>query len=113
MALTLQQQTLNYVLDQGGTFSKVITAKDTAGANVAITSGTAAGKMRQSYHSSNNVHAFTTAIEGSNVTISLTSTQTTAISEGNYVYDVEYTQSGGDVERVAEGIITVSQEATK
>ena len=113
MALTLQKQTLNYVLDQGCTFSKVITAKDTAGANVAISSGTAAGKMRQSYHSSNNVHAFTAAIEGSNVTISLTSTQTTAISEGNYVYDVEYTQAGGDVERVAEGIITVSPEATK
>ena len=113
MALTLQKQTLNYVLDQGCTFSKVITAKDTAGANVAISSGTAAGKMRHSYHSSNNVHAFTTAIEGSNVTISLTSTQTTAISEGNYVYDVEYTQAGGDVERVAEGIITVSPEATK
>ena len=113
MALTLQKQTHNYVLDQGCTFSKVITAKDTAGANVAISSGTAAGKMRQSYHSSNNVHAFTTAIEGSNVTISLTSTQTTAISEGNYVYDVEYTQAGGDVERVAEGIITVSPEATK
>ena len=29
------------------------------------------------------------------------------------IYDVEYTQSGGDVERVAEGIITVSPEATK
>jgi len=113
VALTLQKQTLNFVLDQGCTFSKVVTAKDSAGANVTISSGTAAGKMRQSYHSSNNVHAFTTAVEGSNVTISLTSTQTTAISDGNYIYDVEYTQSGGDIERVVEGIITVSPEATK
>ena len=69
--------------------------------------------MRQSYHSSNNVHAFTTAIEGSNVTFSLTSTQTTAIPDGNYVFDVEYTQAGGDIERVVEGLITVSPEATK
>ena len=113
MALTLQKQTLNFVLDQGCTFSKVVTAKDSAGANVTISSGTAAGKMRQSFHSSNNVHAFTAAVEGSNVTISLTSTQTTAISDGNYIYDVEYTQSGGDIERVVEGIITVSPEATK
>ena len=113
MALTLQKQTLNFVLDQGCTFSKVITAKDTAGANVTISSGTTAGKMRQSYHSSNNVHAFTAAVEGSNVTISLTSTQTAAISDGNYMYDIEYTQSGGDIERVVEGIITVSPEATK
>ena len=113
MALTLQKQTLNYVLDQGCTFSKVITAKDSAGANVTISSGSAAGKLRQSYHSSNNVFTFTTAVDGSNVTISLTSTQTTSIPDGNYVYDVEYTQSGGDIERVVEGIITVSPEATK
>ena len=113
MALTLQKQTLNFVLDQGCTFSKIVTAKDTAGANVTISSGTAAGKMRQSYHSSNNVHAFTTAVEGSNVTISLTSTQTSTISDGNCVYDIEYTQSGGDIERVVEGLITVTPEATK
>ena len=70
--------------------------------------------MRQSYHSSNNITTLTTAIAGSNVTISLTATQTAAVSSGNYVYDVEYTQSGGTiVERVAEGIITVSSEATK
>ena len=113
MALTLQKQTLNFVLDQGCTFSKVVTAKDTAGANVTISTGTAAGKMRQSYHSANNVHAFTTAIEGSNVTLSMTSTETTAIPEGKYVYDIEYTQAGGDIERVVEGLITVSPEATK
>tara|TARA_B100001079_G_C16019097_1_gene343619 strand:- start:136 stop:477 length:342 start_codon:yes stop_codon:yes gene_type:complete len=113
VALTLQKQILNFVLDQGCTFSKVVTAKDTAGANVTISTGTAAGKMRQSYHSSNNVHAFTTAIEGSNVTFSLTSTQTTAIPDGNYVFDVEYTQAGGDIERIVEGLITVSPEATK
>ncbi len=113
MALTLQKQILNFVLDQGCTFSKVVTAKDTAGANVTISTGTAAGKMRQSYHSANNVHAFTTAIEGSNVTLSMTSTETTAIPEGKYVYDIEYTQAGGDIERVVEGLITVSPEATK
>ena len=58
--------------------------------------------------------ALTTAVAGSNVTISLTATQTAAVSPGNYVYDVEYTQSGGTiVERLAEGIITISAEATK
>ena len=113
MALTLQKQIRNFVLDQGCTFSKVVTAKDTAGANVTISTGTAAGKMRKSYHSSNNVHAFTTAVDGSNVTISLTSTKTTSIPNGNYVYDIEYTQAGGEIERVVEGIITVSPEATK
>ena len=114
MALTLKKQTVNMVLDQGCTFEKVITAQNSASGNVTISSGTCAGKMRQSFSSSNNVAAFTTAISGSNCTISLTATQTAALSPGQYVYDVEYTQSGGTVvERLAQGIITISEEATK
>ena len=114
MALTLQKQTVNITLDQGSTFEKEITAQNSTSGNVTISSGTASSKMRKSYHSSNNITTLTTAISGSNVTISLTATQTASVSPGNYVYDVEYTQSGGTiVERVAEGIITVSAEATK
>ena len=114
MALTLQKQTVNLVIDQGCTFEKVITAQNSTSGNVTISAGTCAAKMRQSYYSSNNITTLTTAVAGSNVTISLTATQTAAVSSGNYVYDVEYTQSGGTiVERVAEGIITVSSEATK
>ena len=114
MALTVNKQTVNMVLDQGCTFEKVITAQNSAGGNVTISTGTCAAKMRQSYSSSNNVAAFTTAVAGSNCTISLTATQTAALSSGIYAYDVEYTQSGGTiVERLAEGIITISEEATK
>ena len=114
MALTLQKQTVNIVLDQGCTFEKVITAQNSASQNVTISTGTCAAKMRQSLHSSNNITTLTTAVAGSNCTISLTATQTASLSPGNYVYDVEYTQSGGTiVERVAEGIITVYGEATK
>ena len=102
------------VLDQGCTFEKVITAQNTTSGNVTISSGTCAAKMRLSYNSSNNITTLTTAVAGSNVTLSLTATQTAALSPGNYVYDVEYTQSGGTiVERLSEGIITISAEATK
>ena len=114
MALTLQKQTVNLVIDQGCTFEKVIYAQNSTSGNVTISTGTCAAKMRQSYHSSNNITVLTAAVSGSNVTISLTATQTAAVSSGNYVYDVEYTQSGGTIiERLAEGIITVSAEATK
>ena len=114
MPLTLSKQTINLVIDQGCTFEKVIYAQNSSGANVTISSGTCAGKMRQSFSSSNNVVALTTAVAGSNCTISLTATQTAALAAGKYVYDVEYTQSGGTiVERLAEGIITISAEATK
>ena len=114
MALTLQKQTVNIALDQGCTFEKVITAQNSASQNVTISTGTCAAKMRQSYYSSNNITALTTAVAGSNVTISLTATQTAAVSPGNYVYDVEYTQSDTTtIERLAEGIITLGAEATK
>ena len=114
MALTLQKQTVIIALDQGCTFEKVITAQNSASQNVTISTGTCAAKMRQSYYSSNNITTLTTTVAGSNCTISLTATQTGTLTPGNYVYDVEYTQSGGTiVERVAEGIITVYGEATK
>jgi len=114
VALTLQKQTVNLVIDQGCTFEKVITAQNSISGNVTISAGTCAAKMRQSYYSSNNITTLTTAVAGSNVTLSLTATQTAAVSPGQYVFDVEYTQSDTTtVERVAEGIITISEEATK
>ena len=49
MALTLNKQTVNFVLDQGATFEKTITAKNTAAGNVTISSGTTSAKLRQIY----------------------------------------------------------------
>ena len=113
MALTLNKQTENFVLDQGATFIKTFTAKNTAGGDVVISSGTTAAKLRQSIDSSNNIHDFSTSVSGSNVTISMTATNTANVSaDRQYVYDVEYTQSDtSTVERLAEGIVTISPHA--
>ena len=114
MALTLNKQTVNFVLDQGSTFEKTITAKNTAGGNVTISSGSTAAKLRQSTYSGNNIHTFSTSVSGSNVTISMTATNTANVAAGQYVYDVEYTQTDTiTIERLAEGIVTVSPQATK
>ena len=113
MALTLNKQTENFVLDQGATFIKTFTAKNTAGGNVTISSGTTSAKLRQSIYSGNNIHSFSTSVSGSNVTISMAATNTANVSaDRQYVYDVEYTQSDtSTVERLAEGIVTVSPHA--
>jgi len=113
VALALNKQTANFVLDQGATFIKTFTAKNTAGGNVTISSGTTAAKLRQSIYSSNNIHSFSTSVSGSNVTLSMTATNTANVSaERQYVYDVEYTQSDtSTVERLAEGVVTVSPHA--
>jgi len=113
VALTLNKQTENFVLDQGATFIKTFTAKNTAGGDVIISSGTTAAKLRQSIDSSNNIHAFSTSVSGSNVTISMTATNTANVSaDRRYVYDIEFTQSDtSTVERLAEGIVTISPHA--
>ena len=90
MALTLNKQTVNLEVDQGATFIKTFTAKNTIGGNVTISSGTTAAKLRQSIYSSNNIHSFSTSVSGSNVTISMAATNTANISaDRQYVYDVE------------------------
>jgi len=113
VALTLNKQTENFVLDQGATFIKTFTAKNTAGGDVVISSGTTAAKLRQSIDSSNNIHDFSTSISGSNVTISMTATNTANVStDRRYVYDIEFTQSDtSTVERLAEGVVTISPHA--
>jgi len=113
VALALQKQTVNLGIDQGSTFEKVITAQNTIGGNVTISSGTTAAKLRQSIYSSNNIHSFSTSVSGSNVTLSMTATNTANVSaDRQYVYDVEYTQSDtSTVERLAEGIVTISPHA--
>ena len=114
MALTLIKQTVNFVLDQGATFEKTITAQNSASGNVIISTGTCASKMRQSTYSGNNIHTFSTSVTGSNVTISMTATNTANVAAGQYEYDIEYTQSDATtVERLAQGIVTVSPESTK
>ena len=62
MVLALNKQTVNFVLDQGATFEKTITAKNTAGGNVIISTGTTEAKLRQSIYSGNNIHDFSTSI---------------------------------------------------
>ena len=101
-------------MDQGATFEKVIYAQNSAGGNVTISTGTCAAKMRQSTYSGNNIHSFSASVAGSNVTISMTATNTANIAAGQYAYDIEYTQSDGTtIERLAEGIVTVSPQSTK
>ena len=44
----------------------------------------------------------------------MTATNTANIAAGQYAYDVEYTQSDATtIERLCEGIVTVSPESTK
>jgi hypothetical protein len=110
MAVT-RKEIINFEIDQGCDFSKTftVTAYDISG--LTITS-----KMRKTYESSSAAATFTTSIvSGSSGTYKLTlaNSLTAGLSAGRYVYDVELTLDDTTIERVQQGIITVSPQATK
>ena len=96
----------NLVMDQGSTFSTVITVYQND--SILDLSGySAAAQIRKSYSSSSST-SFTTAIDSDTttgkITLSLTSTQTAALrEEGRYVYDVEITASDSTITRPIQG----------
>ena len=106
----------NIIIDQGADFSSTITVTDTNDSIVDLTGYTAAGQIRKHYTSETAVDldiSFSVDRSDGLVTISLSSTTTTAMEAGRYVYDVEITSAGGVVTRLAEGIATVTPQVTR
>jgi len=104
----------NIVIDQGTTFSTVITLADENGDAIDLTGYSANSQIRKHYSSSNS-QSFSVSLGGAQgtVTLSLTSTQTSNLVAGRYVYDVEVTSSSNVISRIVEGIVTVTPEVTR
>jgi hypothetical protein len=104
----------NINIDQGTTFSLVVEAVHDNNSPIDLTNHTANSQIRKHYSSTNSV-SFTTNVNSSlsTVTLSLTSTQTANIEWGRYVYDVNITSNSGIVTRIVEGIATVSPRVTR
>jgi len=104
----------NLIIDQGSTFSTDLTLTDENGDPLSLSGYTANSQIRRWYTSSNTTAVFTTSINTTSSTISLTLTanQTSNLTFGRYVYDVEIT-SGSEVSRIVEGIITVTPQVTR
>ena len=106
----------NLTMDQGATFSTVITVyQDDSILDLAGYS--AAAQMRKTYESTSTSGTFTTAISSpttdGQVTLSMTDTVTTALSPGRYVYDLVVTSGGGLKTRVVEGQAIVTPGVTR
>jgi hypothetical protein len=105
----------NLFVDQGASYSNIITVASTTGAPLDLTNYTVKSQMRKSYTSS-TAYDFTASIydaANGKVRLQLNTAQSTAIIPGRYLYDVEITNSVGEKTRVIEGIVTVSPEITK
>ena len=98
-------------MDQGATFNNVINlSDDLTNANINISGYIVRSQMRRSYYSvnatANIICTITNAADGE-ITMSLSANTTANIKSGRYLFDLE------TVNRVLEGIITVTPEVTR
>ena len=111
--------TADLCIPQGATFSQVITWK-ADGDEVNLTGFTARMQIRPTAASATTTLSLTTensriALGGAagTITLSISATDTAAITAGRYVYDLELVSAGGIVTRLLQGVVTVSANVTR
>ena len=109
-------------IDQGSDATIQLELVDPAGGKKNLSNYTVSGKIKKNYtDSSGEETAFSTGIltppTDGVCTLKLTNTQTGNLKAGRYVYDVELSHTDSDantvIERVLEGVITVTPSVTK
>ena len=104
----------NIFIDQGTDFSITVDVTQADGAPLNLTGYSAAAQIRKTYGSSNVSAVFTTSISAAagQVTLSLTDPQTSGLTAGRYVYDLNIT-SGSTTTRVVEGQAIITPGVTR
>ena len=100
----------NLYIDAGADYSIIVTANQGNGDPLDLTNYIVKSQIRKSYASS-TAYDFTAAIYAATsgkIRLSLTSTQTSAIKPGRYLYDVRLTSSSGAKSRLVEGMAFVT-----
>ena len=111
---------LNLTVEQGATFSRVITWRDANEAAINLTGYTARMQARRSIGAGSTFINLTTENGGitlggaaGTITLTISATDTAALTEQSGHYDLEVVSAGGVVTRLLQGEITVSKEVTR
>ncbi len=105
----------NLYVDQGSDFNAQITIYDDDNNPWNLTGYTGQAKIRKSYYSTTSVNftvSFTVVRTTGTVILELSSSQTSLLEQGRYLYDVVLTNSTGKKTRVIEGIVTINPGVT-
>lgn len=107
------------LVDQGSTWSFLVKTREKDGTYTDLTGYAARMTVRPSAESATVTASLTTENGGitlggtaGTVDLLLTAVQTTALTAGNYVYDLELV-NGAVVERILEGAFVVRREVTR
>jgi len=111
----------HFIIEQGATFTKTLTLRDSSNVLVNLTGYTTAEMdLRTSEESSSEVISLTVAnnriaFGGSNGTISLTisASDTNNMTAGDGVYDLEIGNSAGVIYRILEGTFSVRRGVSR
>lgn len=108
----------NLYVEQGTTFSKTITWKDSVGNPIDLTGYSAELQIRASVESTTTFLSLTstagiTLQPAGLISILITPAQTRTINARKGIYDLELTAPGGTVRRLLEGKVTFSPEVTR
>lgn len=105
----------NLTIDQGSDFTSTITVEDSSGIPYDLTGHSARGKIKKTYTSSTSF-PFTVNITNpadGEIDISLSSTTTSQMKAGRYVYDIEIEETVTSyVTRVVEGQVEITPGVT-
>jgi hypothetical protein len=104
-------------MDQGANFKNVINlTDDITNSTISLANYVVRSQMRRSYYSVNasaNIVCTITDSANGEITMSLGSANTASIKAGRYLFDLETVDGVGFVNRVLEGIITVTPQVTR
>ena len=111
----------HFVIEQGATFSRILTLKDSTGSVVILNSYSSAEMdLRKNPESSSVVITLTTtnsriSLGGAagTVTLTISASDTANLTAEDGVYDLELTDSGGNVFRILEGTFSVRRNISR
>jgi hypothetical protein len=110
----------NFIIEQGATFSKVMTWKDENRDATNLTGFTARMHIRGAIDDADPIIILTTengriALGGvaGTITLTISATDTAAITDESGVYDLELVSGSGVVKRLLQGNIVVTKEVTR
>jgi len=120
---------LNITIEQGATFTRTLTVKDSGGDEIDITGWTLRGQVRANQFTTDILASFTGTVDPDQVTnkgmaaLTISATDTAAIASAKslrptlknstFIYDVEVEKPGGEVVRLLQGQVTFVPEITR
>lgn len=106
----------NLYIDQGADYSTIVTVSNANGEPFNLTGFDVFAQMRRSYQSTKFHNFSATVIDPlkGKVRLTLSSTESSAIKAGRWLYDVQIMKEiDGPKKRVVEGIVIINPQVTK